>query len=364
LVVISIISILAAILLPALARAREAARRVSCSSNLRQIGITFIMFANENNDRLPPGHPNEMWGSKDMTFGDEAVIITPGIYPRRLVRNNYIFDAKKLYPNYLDSLEVLVCPSGLARRSVDLDRYYKDETFVQENIDPDLLSDPGNLLVLQRLQGSTPDPECVTNEMYTYLPYAVVKESEGLFLLDELSLRMWDGEVDFMGKDLEITNEDNILLSGYGHAPGGGNTYFRNSIGVGRLFIRDINNPAANAQSDSEIPVLFDSVGIDGRTVLNHNPQGGNVLYLDGHVEFIHFRGDTLEPEFGLFSTANMPYTSDAVDFLRANVYDNTTLMNVPPWCGNRLAGTEFEPRYWYYPDDARYSDLIFNSPF
>ena len=57
LVVIAIIGILAAILLPALARAREAARRASCQNNLKQIMLSFKMYANEWNGSLPQMGP-------------------------------------------------------------------------------------------------------------------------------------------------------------------------------------------------------------------------------------------------------------------------------------------------------------------
>ena len=53
LVVIGIIAVLLALLLPAMNKARESARGVACGSNLRQIGIGLLMYANENRQRLP-----------------------------------------------------------------------------------------------------------------------------------------------------------------------------------------------------------------------------------------------------------------------------------------------------------------------
>jgi prepilin-type N-terminal cleavage/methylation domain-containing protein len=53
LVVIAIIAILAAMLLPALAKAKERARTIQCINNMRQLTICWIMYADENGDKIP-----------------------------------------------------------------------------------------------------------------------------------------------------------------------------------------------------------------------------------------------------------------------------------------------------------------------
>jgi len=54
LVVIAIIAILAAMLLPSLGRAKEAARRIACVNNMRQLGLSCSMYTDENEGQLPP----------------------------------------------------------------------------------------------------------------------------------------------------------------------------------------------------------------------------------------------------------------------------------------------------------------------
>ena len=58
LVVIAIIAILAAILFPAFARARENARRASCMSNLKQIGLGVMQYTQDSDEKLPPSFYN------------------------------------------------------------------------------------------------------------------------------------------------------------------------------------------------------------------------------------------------------------------------------------------------------------------
>ena len=63
--VISIIALLVAILLPALNKAREQAKFAVCKTNLRQIGVSLWMYANDYNDRLVPG---DMWDGATLQY--------------------------------------------------------------------------------------------------------------------------------------------------------------------------------------------------------------------------------------------------------------------------------------------------------
>src|SRR3954468_23505619 len=67
LVVIAIIAILAAILFPVFAQAREAARKISCVSNTRQIGLALMQYATDYDDTVVPNN-NQVAGSASSTW--------------------------------------------------------------------------------------------------------------------------------------------------------------------------------------------------------------------------------------------------------------------------------------------------------
>lgn len=64
LVVIAIIAILAGMLLPSLARAKEAGRRISCVNNMRQLGVSVVLYSDDNQGRQPARTSADRWPTK------------------------------------------------------------------------------------------------------------------------------------------------------------------------------------------------------------------------------------------------------------------------------------------------------------